>query len=110
MLSLVGTSIKMTRGDTGTFKLIIKDPTTGGVYTPVEGDAVIFTVRNDKKNCPDCAPLLRKEFANGQVTLNPDDTQYLKYNTYLYDVQITFASGAVNTIIGGTLTLLSEVS
>lgn len=108
MLSLVGTTIKITRGDTGVFNLVIKNPSTGEVYTPQAGDIVTFTVKNDKKNCPDCTPLVQKNFTNGQITLKPSDTKFLKYNTYLYDIQITFETGAVNTITNGTLTLTNE--
>lgn len=110
MLSIIDTSIRMTRGDSGTFTLIIKDPSTGGIYNPNENDVIIFTLRRNVKNCPNSPFLLQKKFKSGQIVLLPNDTQFLKCDTFLYDVQITFPSGSVNTVVSGTFKLLSEVS
>ena len=33
------------------------------------------------------------------ITINPEDTEDLEFGCYVYDVQMTFASGSVKTLV-----------
>lgn len=104
MVSINGTSITMTRGDT----LIVTVGMTqnGAAYTPAEGDVIRFAVKNTTMvgggaNYKDEEPILEKVIPNDtlQLELEPDDTKEMKFGTYVYDISITFADGSVDTFI-----------
>ena len=104
MVSIDGTSITMTRGDT----LIVDVTMTrdGSNYTPQEGDVILFAVKNTAMvgggaNYKDAEPILERVIPNAtcQLVLIPDDTKSLKFGTYVYDISITFADGGVDTFI-----------
>lgn len=65
-----------------------------GGYTPQPGDTLFFTVKKDTKTDE---ILIQKE---GQhVEILPEDTEGLKYGKYVYDVELTYASGFRDTVI-----------
>lgn len=104
MVSIDGTNITMTRGDT-----LVADVSmtrNGTEYEPVEGDAIRFAVKNTTMvgggaNYKDEEPILEKVIPNAtlQLVLNPEDTKPFKFGEYVYDVSITFADGSVDTFI-----------
>lgn len=109
-----GTTITMTRGDTAVIQVSMTRD--GASYTPVEGDTVRFAMRpaglNSKgteyKN-PVC---LEKTIPNETMllTIEPQDTAEFGFGEYVYDIQITFADGTVDTFITtATLMLTPEV-
>lgn len=99
-----GTSITLTRGDTLLLKVnILKD---GEAYTPEEGDVVRFALKNskikaDKSDYQDQDPLILKEIPIETMVLElePSDTKELAFKEYVYDIEITFADGTVDTFI-----------
>lgn len=102
--SISGTSITLTRGDTLKVKIdIIKDDT---LYVPQSGDSVRFALKhpamNTKKTAyKDVEPLIVKNIPINTMllTLNPEDTKDLDFDTYVYDIEITFSDGTVDTFI-----------
>ena len=113
--SISGTTIKMTRGDTLNVQVsILKD---GEPYTPQEGDKIRFAlkrnkVRSDRSGYADDEPLILKEIPSDSLllTLAPEDTKPLPFDTYVYDIEIKFKDGAVDTFIDkATFKITEEV-
>lgn len=108
-------AITLTRGDTLRVKVdILKDDEE---YTPVDGDVVRFALKhpdllNDKSDYQDTTPLILKTIPNDTLilTLDPTDTKSLGFGEYVYDIQITFSDGTVDTFItAAKFTLTEEV-
>lgn len=108
MQRVTGTSITMTRGDTFKANIIITD-STGALYVPTENDEIRFALKADYNNK---APLIMKVIPHDtlMLLLEPEDTKHLCIGKYVYDIQIIFANGDVDTFIDrATLTLTEEV-
>jgi hypothetical protein len=106
---VVGTTITLTKGDTFKRTLILKDKTTGDIYQPVEGDSIRFAA---KKKYTDSTCLIYKEIPTDTMLLHlePDDTKNLAVGSYVYDIQLTYANGDVDTFIDkAKFTLTEEV-
>jgi len=97
MQKLSGKTIKLTRGDTMRIKLDLHTK-NGDEYIPSERDEIRFAV---KKSYYDAEPLLLIPIPNDSLilTINPEDTKPLDFGTYVYDIQITYANGDVDTFI-----------
>ena len=95
MVKVEGTTILMTRGDTATINLSIKDDNKIE-YELEEGDVVVFSV---KQNLSDESYLIQKTFSDKEIVIEHNDTKELPFGKYLYDVQLTFSDGKVATII-----------
>jgi len=96
--------IRMTRGDTARFDIVVKNA-DDTVYTLDPEDVITFTV---KASVGAASPVIVK---TGQsITINPSDTASLANGEYVYDVDIHLANGDVNTIIPASkFVLTSEV-
>jgi len=89
--------IFITRGDSAAFDIQVRQPDKRTIYELSDGDVLTFTV---KASDTEIEYLLQK---TGQtIHIDPVDTQKLAYGRYLYDVQLTFADGTINTIIPPT--------
>lgn len=102
--SINGTDISMTRGDT--LKVTIALTKDGEEYTPIEGDVIRFAVKSPKMFCDkgeyvDAEPRILKEVPIDTMTLvlDPEDTKNMEFGTYVYDMEITFTDGTVDTFI-----------
>ena len=101
-ISIRKNTITMTRGDTLRVKVIINASDAEGnviEYTPVEGDQIRFAL---KEKYSDEYPLIIKDIPWNTMVLHllPEDTKKLKHpSEYVYDIQITFTDGTVNTFI-----------
>lgn len=98
--------ITLIRGDTLKMQvsiLIDKQP-----YTPVAGDVVRFAM---KQSMSSSKVLIHKEIPIDTLILHlqPSDTKRLAFGDYVYDIEITFANGDVDTFITGKMTLKPEV-
>lgn len=107
MVSISGTTIKMTRGDTLRVILTLQDE-EGNIYTPVAEDHIRFAM---KRTYNDSTPLLLKDipYDTLELWLEPSDTSKLPQpSTYVYDIEITYANGDVDTFIDKAKFMLSE--
>jgi hypothetical protein len=99
MVSIRGTTITVTKGDTleAIVELLLED---GTPYQPQEGDEIRFAL---KQRYEDRVPLLLKPIPNDtlRLRLEAEDTKRLRagWVPYVYDMQITFADGSVDTFI-----------
>lgn len=106
MVNISGTSIEMTRGDTLRVNISMQDE-NGNEYTPVDGDVIRFAV---KKRYDDSNTVIHKIIPNDSLLLElePEDTKHLQFGKYVYDIEITFADGVVDTFIPKASLILSE--
>lgn len=106
MFSIDNNTIKITRGDTGRFSITLTNELDGTVYTPSAYDKITFTV---KKSVKDTNILIQKEGTT--ITISPEDTANLAFGKYVYDVQVVFSNGDVDTVVvPSTFQILSEVN
>lgn len=106
-ISIKGTTITLTRGDTLKIKLDLTDG-DGKPYTPNPNDSIRFAM---KKKYTDSKPVVVKEIPNDTLVLHlePEDTKNLQQPLdYVYDIQITTAAGDVDTFIANAILHLSE--
>ena len=107
MYKIDGTTITLTRGDSFYCQLSL---TRGGkTYTPDPSDTIRFAL---KKDYFDTEALITKTIPNDTLVLSllPADTKTLAFGTYVYDIEITFADGDVDTFINEAIfTLAPEV-
>lgn len=98
MFKITGNTITLTRGDTLKATVGMRDKDTGDPYVPVAGDVIRFAL---KKNYEDASPLIVKIVPNETqlLHLEPSDTKSLPFGNYVYDIEITFANGDVDTFI-----------
>lgn len=92
-------TIEMVRGDSETLNVRIED--SNGLVPFVTGDTVYFTVKKDIQLLEKDLQVTVTTFNNGQAEVNikPQDTKTMEPGRYIYDVQVTFSSGEVKTII-----------
>ena len=103
MFTISGTTIKLTRGDTFSAELALTK--YGAVYTPVNGDSILFAVKTklnaNRTEYMEEQPIICKEIPIDTMilTLSPSDTADLPFGSYSYDIQVTLADGQVDTVI-----------
>ena len=86
-------NITLTRGDSATLELTIKD---NGITYDYSDDLVQLTI---KRNTVTGAVLIQKTFTTGVIVINPADTKDLQYTDLVYDVQLINEQGGVYTVI-----------
>ena len=97
MYSVEGTTITLTRGDT--FEAHVMPITeTGEEYVLQEGDTIRFAM---KKNYKDETPLILKNIDTDTLVLRiePSETKELSFGSYVYDIELTTATGDLYTFI-----------
>lgn len=106
MYKIDGTTISLVRGDSLATELTLKRKTTGETYTPVQGDVIRFAMKRNVLNVDmtayvDKDPLIAKTIpiATMLLEIEPEDTKELPFGEYVYDIEITFANGDVDTFI-----------
>ena len=97
MVSVNGTTIEMTRGDSLTVQIGINNA-DGTPYVPSQGDSIRFAL---KKDYSDRNPVILKtvDVEDLLLKLLPSDTKRLPYGDYVYDVELTQEDGTVDTFI-----------
>lgn len=97
MVRVQGTTIEMTRGDTLRVYLTLKD-CNGDDYTPDPGDSIRFAM---KKRYNDASPIIMKNIPTDTLVLElePAETKTLQFAEYVYDIEMTYANGDVDTFI-----------
>ena len=109
-----GYDIQLTRGDT--FIATLELVKGGETYTPTAQDSIRFALKHnklksDRTDYQDPEPLILKTIPYDTLVLNlePSDTKSYGFGEYAYDIEITYASGQVETFIKGIFTLTEEV-
>jgi len=108
-----GTKITLTRGDSFYAEIGVKQGTQA--YTPAQGDKIRFALKRDRMNVQrtdyvDATPLITKTIPNDTLLLHlePEDTKSLGFGQYVYDIEIEFANGDVDTFINAAPFILAE--
>ena len=86
-------NITLTRGDSATIELSIKDE---GASYDYSNDLVQLTV---KRNTVTEEVVFQKTFSTGVIVITPADTAELKYTDLKFDVQLINDQGGVYTVI-----------
>ena len=107
ILEIVNNQITLTKGDTAILNLTIYFPNMEEQYELMDGDIVTFSLTNKTECFGESKVVIKKDFEQNEIQLNPVDTKYLSCGKYEYDVQLTFKNGDVNTIIGPELFYLT---
>lgn len=107
--SVQGTTIKLTRGDSLILQVVIlrkKDKEPSEIYTPQEGDTVRFALKRNMMNPEktkyiDKKPLIEKDIPIKTLILRleSEDTKFLEFGNYVYDIELTTKDGIVDTFI-----------
>lgn len=100
-------NITLTRGDSLTLTVsMTKDNQT---YTPTEGDSLRFALSKGYKGQPQYALKLEKDIDISTLTFTLGSTEtQLPYDTFNYDVELTYQDGNVDTFISGLFTITGE--
>lgn len=98
--------ITLVRGDSLHLKVNIY--LNDELYTPQIGDTVRFAM---KQSYQSNKVLIHKNIPidSMELHLNPADTKRLSFGKYVYDIEITFYNGDVDTFISGEFELTPEV-
>lgn len=104
--SVSGTTITLTRGDSFIADISITDQ-DNNPYVPVAGDAVRFAM---KASYEDAEPLLVKNVPidTMKLAIDPEDTKELAFGKYVYDIELTKATGEVDTFITKAIFKITE--
>ena len=89
----------MTRGDTFVKQIVLKKD--GELYTPDPDDYIRFAMSKAFKGDAKYQLLLEKRIPNDSLlwVIDHEDTADLDYGSYNYDLEITYASGKVETFL-----------
>lgn len=105
-----GTNITLTRGDTLRVKIVPLMPGKKNVpYTPVPGDKIRFAMKQTFKDDEPVMIMADIPIDDCVLYIRPEQTKSIAYGRYVYDIQLTYADGDVDTFIKGSLTLTEEV-
>lgn len=105
-------TIRLTRGDSARLSVIIdniKNDDSIERYNVTSDDTLTLSV---KRRIKDEIYLFSKTVTGStSIYIKPDDTKGIPFGTYVYDVQLTTASGDVFTIVEpNTFEILPEVT
>lgn len=102
-------TIWLTRGDTLELDVVLED------YTPQAGDTIRFALKRDQLNISDSeylddTPLIVKNIPTGtmKLHLDPADTKDLGFGRYVYDIELTYEDGTVDTFITASPFILAR--
>lgn len=105
MFKVENNAITITRGDSGIAEITLTTD-EGEEYTPQEGDSIRFAVKSNRftpkmTEFVDLEPLIEKNIPITDLNLRlvPNDTKNLPFGSYLYDLELTFADGYVDTFV-----------
>lgn len=100
--------ITLTKGDSLRAEINPLKYKNGDPYVPSPGDTIRFAM---KKYFSDKTPLIRKPIDVNDLflELEPEDTESIRPGMYVYDIELTYADGAVDTFISANFRLTNEV-
>lgn len=100
--------ILLTRGDSARLKINLMDD-RGNALELQDGDTIRFAM---KKDYSDEYPVILKQIpiSTMELYLVPKDTKSLEMpSEYVYDIEINYANGEVDTVARGKFTIMEEV-
>lgn len=104
----------ITRGDDAYLNLELRYPTFPyNIYQFEDNDIVVLSVRKSEDiDIDNNNPILISiPLKDGKFHIRSEDTRFLNFGNYTYDVQITFSDGRINTAIGPNIfRILPEVT
>ncbi len=103
-MKVSGIDIGMTKGDTEALDVTMKDGATGNPVPFGEGDVATMTVRKTRKQGAQLLFAITASSYDGATAtfeLPPELTADLKAGDYVYDIEVTFDTGDIKTIVGG---------
>ena len=108
MLTIEGTKITTTRGDTVTLTVGMKK--NGQTYVMQEGDALRFALSIGRKGDAGYKLIYAKNIPTDTLTftLTSEETELLTKPLYCYDVELTYADGTVDTFISDYIEIKGE--
>lgn len=109
MLIIEGNNITLTRGDSLPLTLTLTK--NNEPYTPAAGDVIRFAISKGYNGQAGYKLMYQAEIDKATLAfvIPAEETSKLEYLTYNYDVELTDASGLVDTFISGELTITGEV-
>lgn len=110
MLKINGNDITLTRGDTLTLTLALTNA-DGSEYEPQEGETIRFAVSTGYlgQSFYEMHYSVDVPTDTMQFTMPASETAKLDYKEYNFDVEITRADMAIDTVISGKLKITGEV-
>lgn len=107
MFVINGNRVTLTRGNTFEAVVGMTNRETGEAYVPQEGDVVRFGM---KKNAKDKTCVIEKVIPNDTLALYiaPSETQGLPVGNYVYDLELTYADGNVDTFVNEAPFILAQ--
>ncbi len=102
-------TIELTRGDSAYISVPITNEMTGDEYKMASSDTLRFTIK--RKETDEGVLVQKTAIGTNSFHILPSDTAALAFGKYVYDVELTTASGDVYTVIVPTeFKLLKEVT
>lgn len=105
MFTIFDNDISITRGDNATLHVTMTT-LDGEPYQLTQEDTLVLTVKKKTKDVTALIHLVADE--NGTFSIEPDDTNFLKFGSYKYDIQLTTSDGKIYTIIPPSIFKVSE--
>ena len=105
-------NLTLYRNDTNTFSILLKDE--AGVSIPLTGVTTLMQIRDDVISTgallASITPTLDLLTNAIVVTVSPSDFATWDWVTGFYDLQLTFPSGLVKSIIAGSIRIAQDIS
>ena len=95
MIQIDGTYIRITKGDT--LRILLELERNGHKFEPQDGDVIRFAMKRHK-NDSECV-IIKEIGKDLLLELSAEETEQLELAKYIYDIQITYADGSVDTFI-----------
>ena len=108
MLKISGTTITLTRGDSANILLDLQYKNSGESYVPEEGDSIRFAMKKTYSDLLPSLVLVNIPIDSLILHISPEDTKYLAYGDYKYDIQLTKANGDIDTFIDLATFIITE--
>lgn len=102
-MTITGTNISMTRGDSESITVTCSEPFAAG-------DTVYMTVREDAESDIQFQKIVTEFGEKGEavIPIEHADTEGMDFGDYVYDIQLTRADGRVRTLIKPSRFTLTE--
>ena len=102
-MTIRGTKISMTRGDSETVTVTCSVPFAAG-------DTVTLTMREDVESEIAMQKVVTDFGAAGEavIVIEPEDTEALDFGDYVYDLELRRADGTVTTLVKPSVFTLTE--